>query len=104
MLLHTVNKSPFESSALADCLAIARAGDSVLLIEDAIYAVLGGQQTPHAALIAQLSTSGTCFYVLKDDLGARGVNAKSLAAPFKIASDADFVALAASASAVQSWY
>ena len=104
MLLHTVNKSPFESSALADCLAIASADDNVLLLEDGIYAVFGGQQAPHSARIAQLSTAGTRFYVLSADMQARGVDAVSLTAPFKIADDSAFVALAASASAIQSWY
>ncbi len=37
-MLHIVNKSPGERSTLASCLAHARPGHSVLLIEDAVYA------------------------------------------------------------------
>ena len=41
-MLHIVNKSPYEKSALASCLAHATKGSAVLLIEDGVYAVVQG--------------------------------------------------------------
>ena len=40
MMLHTVNKSPFERNALESCLRLAASGSSVLLIEDGVIAAL----------------------------------------------------------------
>ena len=40
--LHTVNKSPFATQALVSCLNHAKAGDTVLMIEDGVYGGLGG--------------------------------------------------------------
>jgi tRNA 2-thiouridine synthesizing protein B len=39
-MLHTVNKSPFERNSLDSCLSHAKAGSSILLFEDGIYAVI----------------------------------------------------------------
>ncbi|MBF0334232.1 MAG: sulfurtransferase complex subunit TusB, partial [Alphaproteobacteria bacterium] len=44
-MLHTVNKSPFEKNALESCLSHAVEGASILLIEDGVYAALGGTST-----------------------------------------------------------
>ena len=38
-MLHTVNKSPFDKSSLDTCLKFAKAGSSILLIEDGVYAI-----------------------------------------------------------------
>jgi tRNA 2-thiouridine synthesizing protein B len=46
-MLHTVNKSPFEHSALDTCLRYAREGASVLLIEDGVYAAARGTAVAH---------------------------------------------------------
>ncbi|MBQ0719475.1 MAG: sulfurtransferase complex subunit TusB [Gammaproteobacteria bacterium] len=106
MLLHTVNKSAFDSSALADCLRVVATSDAVLLIENGVYAALNSPQSgfEHSESIAQLSADGTRFYVLQADCEARGLDDAKLAAPFEIIDDAGFVALAAAASAIQSWY
>lgn len=67
-MLHIVNKSPGERSTLGSCLAHARPGHSVLLIEDAVYAATKG----HAAsewLSAALAT--VKVFVLAPDLEAR---------------------------------
>ena len=37
-MLHIISRSPFESSALRDCLKVARSGDVLLLLADAVYA------------------------------------------------------------------
>ena len=41
-MLHTVNKSPFESNSLEICLKHAKDGHDILLIEDGVYAVSKG--------------------------------------------------------------
>ena len=41
-MLHTVNKSPFDSHSLQTCLGLAKAGSDILLIEDAVYAAMSG--------------------------------------------------------------
>ena len=106
MLLHTVNKSAFDNSALGDCLRVASANDAVLLIENGVYAALNSSQNhlPHIDSIKQLSANGTRFYVLQADCDARGLDSSALLSAFKIVDDAGFVALAAQASTLQSWY
>jgi sulfur relay protein TusB/DsrH len=42
MLLHTVNKSPFERNSLESCLRLSKAGHAILLFEDGVYAALQG--------------------------------------------------------------
>jgi sulfur relay protein TusB/DsrH len=37
-MLHTVNKSPFDSHSLQTCLGLAKAGSDILLIEIALGA------------------------------------------------------------------
>jgi len=106
MLLHTVNKSAFDNSALGDCLAVVSADDAVLLIENGVYGALSHSQSElaHIENIKQLNANGTRFYVLQADCEARGLDSTALLAAFKTTDDAGFVALAAEASAIQSWY
>ena len=106
MLLHTVNKSAFDNSAFGDCLAVVSADDAVLLIENGVYGALNTapSELTHIEDIKQLSASGTRFYVLQADCEARGLESTALLAAFKTTDDTGFVALAAEASAIQSWY
>jgi tRNA 2-thiouridine synthesizing protein B len=67
-MLHIVNKSPTERSTLESCLAHARPGHSVLLIEDAVYAATKGH-VASAKLAAALAS--VKVYVLQADLEAR---------------------------------
>ena len=41
-MLHVVNKSPFERVAFDSCLKHAQAGDSILMIEDAVVGAIYG--------------------------------------------------------------
>jgi tRNA 2-thiouridine synthesizing protein B len=67
-MLHIVNKSPSERATLDSCLAHARPGHSVLLIEDAVYAATRG----HVASAKVKAALGTVkVYVLTPDLEAR---------------------------------
>jgi len=106
MLLHTVNKSAFDNSGLGDCLRVAAPNDAVLLIENGVYGALDSSQgeTAHSQSIKQLNANGTRFFVLKADCEARGLGGAALLPAFQTTDDAGFVALAAEASAIQSWY
>jgi len=74
-MLHIVNKSPYERSALASCLAHARDGSAVLLIEDAVYAATRGNGVEGMLREAMKRLR---VYVLGPDLEARAVAARVL--------------------------
>ncbi len=97
-LLHTVNKSPFESNSFDICLGYAKEGSTVLLIEDGVYAATTG--TSAADKIK--NASGVTFAVLGPDLQARGLEGK-LADGIKVVDYEGFVNLAAESDSVQSW-
>lgn len=100
MLLHTVNKSPYERNALDQCLAHAVAGSAVLLIEDAVYAAISG-----STAAAKLAEAGKdlSLYVLGPDLKARGMDAAKIIDGMTVVDYAGFVDLAAKYDAVQAW-
>lgn len=87
-MLHTVNKSPFQNSALENCLRLAREGDVILLLEDAVYAAAAG--TAKSSLVEQALKRHT-VYAIEADVKARGLN--NLIKEVHIASYADFVDL-----------
>ena len=97
-LLHTVNKSPFESKCFDTCIGLAKEGSTVLLIEDGVYAATTG--TSAADKIK--NASGITFAVLGPDLQARGLEGK-LADGIKVVDYEGFVTLAAEHDSVQSW-
>jgi len=69
-MLHIVNKSPGERATFDSCLAHARPGHAVLLIEDAVYAATRG----NAAEARLREAAGRLkLYALAPDLEARGV-------------------------------
>jgi tRNA 2-thiouridine synthesizing protein B len=69
-MLHIVNKSPQERNTLDTCLATARDGGAVILIEDAVYAATQGNA---AAGRLREAMSRLEIYVLDPDLAARGM-------------------------------
>lgn len=87
-MLHTVNKSPFQNSALENCLRVAGAGDVILLLEDGVYAAVAG--TARSFLIEQALKRHAVF-VIEADLKARGLD--KLIDNIRVASYADFVDL-----------
>ncbi|MDH5710684.1 MAG: sulfurtransferase complex subunit TusB [Gammaproteobacteria bacterium] len=97
-LLHTVNKSPFESNTLDACLNLAKSGSTVLLIEDGVYAATSG----NAVADKIKNTSGINFCVLGPDAQARGIEGK-LAEGIKVVDYEGFVDLVAEHDAVQAW-
>ncbi len=97
-MLHTVNKSPFESSTFDTCLGLAKSGSTVLLIEDGVYAATSG----NAASEKIANANGISFCVLGPDLQARGLESK-LADGIKVVDYEGFVNLVAEHDSVQSW-
>lgn len=100
MILHTINKSPSSSNAFTNCLKFASAGSGVLLLEDAVYAALNIEINSKFQSVDILQKY--TWYVLEDDLLARGVSEK-VHTGFKKISYAEFVELSLQYSKVQSW-
>ena len=71
MSLHIINKSPYESTQLQRCLACAQPGNSIIFIEDGVYAL-----ATNAALSPTIEQASTHYllYGLKADIEARGLN------------------------------
>jgi tRNA 2-thiouridine synthesizing protein B len=97
MILHTVSKSPFQHTALDECLRLAKNEDAILLIEDGVYAATAG--SPHAALLDEREN----VYALEADIKARGLQGK-ISSTVTPVSDAGFVELVASTRSTLSWY
>ncbi len=100
MTLHICNKSPTESAALQSCLKVACAGsgNAVLLIEDAVYALLPALAK---SLGLHATSANTKLYALKDDLTARGLRPTADVTPVDYA---EFVRLCVVHSNSHSWY
>ena len=96
--LHTVNKSPFNSSTFEDCLGLAKSGSTVLLFEDGVYAATTGTRSADAIANAD----GVTFAVLGPDLKARGVEGK-IADGIKVVDYDGFVDLVAEHDKVHAW-
>lgn len=99
MLLHTVNKSPFERNAFASCLDHAQPGASILLIEDGVYAAINGTRVSTRLLDALTRLP---IYALAPDVDARGLRGK-LVEGVTLVDYGGFVDLVTQHSAVQSW-
>ena len=69
-MLHIINKSPLERNCVDACLAVAKDGGAVLLIEDAVYAATRGNAAAEKLRQAQGRLK---LYVLMPDLEARGM-------------------------------
>lgn len=101
MLLHTVNKSPFEKNGLDTCLRLSTPGSCILLIEDGVYGALAG-----GALAAQLQDAlrERKIYALGADLQARGIAPARLIDGVEVVDYPGFVELAARCDRIQSWF
>ena len=98
MTLHTVNKSPLSSQTLASCLRVAAPGDTVLLIEDGVYACTPAHESLFDGLDVEVK-----LRVLREDLLARGLEAQ-LAERFDVVDYAGFVELACAHPRTLSWF
>ena len=99
-MLHVVNKSSFERTALQSCLRLAKSGSSILLIEDGVYAAVA--RVAHAEKIA-CRMEDFSFYVLGPDVAARGLSDIPLIEGIRSVDYAGFVDLVAQHDATQSW-
>ncbi len=98
-MLHIVNKSPFEKTTLASCLAHAGQGAAVLLIEDGVYGATKGNAAEGAIRDA---AGRIAVYALAPDLEARGMKDKVIDG-VKLVDYAGFVDLVAEHRTSQSW-
>lgn len=96
MILHTVKTSPFQTSALTDCVKLMSSEDTLLLIEDGVVA----SQAMHPCYeqLKLLSEQGRLM-VLDADLKARGIK-NNLG---KVCSYADFVELVVQHKSQMAW-
>lgn len=99
-VLHTINKSPFEKNSLDACLARAKEGSGVLLIEDGVYAALGKTSKEGTVKSAM---AGINFYVLGPDLKARGLAEESLIEGVGVVDYDGFVDLTIQYDKVKAW-
>lgn len=91
MVLHLVQRSPYQHTALQDCLNLCSEGDSILLMEDGVL----GHQHPSLADIP------STVYALDDDVNARGIDLSDAITP---CSYDKFVALCQKHTQVISWF
>ncbi|MBN8507777.1 MAG: sulfurtransferase complex subunit TusB [Burkholderiales bacterium] len=98
-MLHIVNKSHTQTSALASCLRFAKDGHALLLTEDAVYAATaaGAGGSGLAAAVERLQV-----HVLQPDVEARGMAGKLIDGVRCVGYDG-FVDLVAEHSTNQSW-
>jgi tRNA 2-thiouridine synthesizing protein B len=69
-MLHIVNKSPHDSNSFDSCLRLAAPGAALLLIEDAVYALVKGSD---ALKRLGEKSADLKLYALGPDLQARGL-------------------------------
>ena len=98
-MLHIVNKSPAQTTALASCLRFTRPGQALLLTEDAIYAATAAGAAGSGVAEAAKTLK---VYVLQPDVEARGMAGKMMAGATPVGYDG-FVDLVAEHSTNQSW-
>jgi len=99
-MLHTVNKSPYQSDALTTCFGLAQPGSAVLLIEDGIYGAMINTKFSAAVVIAQQCCA---IYVLEPDLQARGFNSDWIMNAIQTIDYDGFVSLVEDNPVVQAW-
>lgn len=94
-MLHLIQKSPFQSSCLDQCLNIADKHDKFLLMLDGVYAI---QQQ-------DFINSDLCIYALEEDLLARGLNPlNNTKQKINIINYAQFVELTVECDKTMSWF
>ena len=99
-MLHIVNKSPFEKTSFRSCLNHAKAGDSILMIEDAIVGAV--KDSSFSVKLAKVLDDKK-VYVLGGDLAARGIDNSKIITGIEIVDYSGFVDLTVSNDKTQSW-
>ncbi len=97
-MLHIINKSPDESNQLSHCIEYISDGDSLMLIENGVYATLINSG------LEQLSANTAIeLCVLEADIEARGLDKNNIADIYKIIDYTGFVKLVTQHPTSQSW-
>ncbi len=99
-ILHLVNKSPTERNGFDTCLRMAKPGDSVLMIEDGVYAALANADFAKTIIGSMNDLS---FYALGPDITARGLNDVPLIEDVHVVDYEGFVDLVTETDVTQSW-
>jgi tRNA 2-thiouridine synthesizing protein B len=92
MTLHLIQKSPFTTSVLQNCLDVINEEDIILLMQDGVY----------SCQLPTLSTIENRILVLRDDLDARGIQADKT--DIEIISYENFVTFCTQCKNIISWY
>jgi tRNA 2-thiouridine synthesizing protein B len=95
-LLHIVNKSPYEKNSLNTATGYCKDGDTLLLIEDGVYAAMKGGS-------ASVNLEGLDVAVMGSDLAARGIAEDKLIDGISVVDYAGFVDLVEAKDSTQSW-
>lgn len=98
--LHTVNKSPFERTALASALRHVRPGDALIMIEDA---VVGARKASANGAMIEGAAKDVDIYVLGPDLIARGIATAEIVPCAQVVDYGGFVDLVAKHARTQAW-
>lgn len=99
-MLHIVNKSPFEKKAFKSCLDHAKAGDSILMIEDAAVGAIKNSSFSDNLTNALIDKK---VFVLAGDLAARGIDHNRMIEGIEAVDYAGFVDLTVENETTQSW-
>nr|WP_207161027.1 sulfurtransferase complex subunit TusB [Halorhodospira halophila] len=97
--MHTVNKSPWQTTNLDACLAHL-GGERLLLIEDGVYAAVARSD---AAQKLDTPARDGRVYVLGPDLEARGIGTEQVAEGIGVVDYSGFVQLVAEHGPHQAW-
>lgn len=96
MILHILNRAPDNGQAAAQVLAAMAPDDQLVLIEEAVFAVLDTQWQGWHRLPARI-------HVLKEDTASRGLTAMAGHQALSLIDVHAFVALTAQAHNTVSW-
>jgi len=99
-MLHIINSSPAQTSALRSCLLRLMPDSALLLIENGVYAAIKSDDNSE---IWTGLPDNVKLYVLESDLDARGISADEIDARFTSTDYSGFVDLVERYPAVQSW-
>ncbi len=95
--LHTVNKSPLQTSLWTQCLNALLPGDTLLAIENGVLLI------SDQALISKIKATGCSIAFLEPDLCARGLHTYPLEDTQRITMEG-FVNLSCQHQKVVSWF
>jgi len=99
-MLHILNKSASNSTALQTCLQFVQKNDAIILIENAVFAA---HQCPQ--LTWRESFGGEVkVYVLQEDLAARGLTESDCLEFIEVIDYQGFVELVCQHKPIKSWF